>query len=305
MFTENLRTYYGLPVVDFHAKSPLPDLEKTAVRLRVDFEAPDGAWLDLLESFVAARGSKLARAVVVGHWGEVGAGEGSSGVVEALLEAVPDLPALEALFVGDMTYEECEVSWITQANLTPLLEAWPWLRSFGVRGGKSLEFGPLRHTHLQSLVMEAGGLDSSVIRSVAASDLPALEHLELYLGTSDYGSTVTVRDLVPILDGTRFPRLRYMGLRDSQIADEVARAVAEAPILDRIEVLDLSLGTLGDAGASALLASPRVCRLQKLDIHHHYVSAEIVERLVALGISVDASDRQEADNGDRYVAVAE
>lgn len=305
MFMENLRTYYGLPVVDFHGKSPLPDLEKTAVRLRVDFEAPEGAWPDLLQSFTAVRGSRLARAMVVGQWGEVQSGDGATEVVEALLEAVPNLPALEALFVGDVTCEECEVSWIIQANLTPLLEAWPWLRSFGARGGQSLGLGPLRHTHLQTLVLEAGGLDSSVIRTVAASDLPALEHLELYLGTSDYGSTVTVRDLAPILDGTRFPRLRYLGLRDSEIADDVARAVAEAPILDRIEVLDLSLGTLGDAGALALLASPRVRRLQKLDIHHHYVSAGLVERLVALGIAVDASDRQEPDDGDRYVAVAE
>ncbi len=103
--------------------------------------------------------------------------------------------------------------------------------------------------------------------------------------------------------------MEYLGLRDSELADEIAIAIVSAPILERIKVLDLSLGTLSDAGAAALLASPAVARLRKLDIHHHYCSPEMVEKLAALPIEVDASDSQEADEDDgevyRYVAVGE
>jgi hypothetical protein len=149
----------------------------------------------------------------------------------------------------------------------------------------------------------------AIVRAVLNADLPNLEHLELWLGTEDYGANTTVADLDPLLGGERFARLHYLGLRDSDIADEIAVAVAGAPILDRIRTLDLSLGTLGDEGAAALLASPAVARLEKLDIHHHYCSDAMVARLNQLGITVDASEQEKADRfggeAHRYVAVGE
>jgi hypothetical protein len=114
-----------------------------------------------------------------------------------------------------------------------------------------------------------------------------------------------VGDLKGILQGKKLPALRYLGLRNSEIANAVAAALARAAVLDRVRVLDLSLGTLSDEGAAALLANPRVARLEKLDIHHHYVSAAMVERLRGLGIEVEAGDRQDTDGDYRYVAHAE
>ena len=100
----------------------------------------------------------------------------------------------------------------------------------------------------------------------------------------------------------------FVRLRDMRTA-EVAFAVAVAPILERIQVLDLSLGTLTDAGAAALLASPAIRRLKKLDLHHHFMSADVVEQLKGLGIDVNTDDVQEADEWGgqvhRYVAVSE
>jgi hypothetical protein len=98
-------------------------------------------------------------------------------------------------------------------------------------------------------------------------------------------------------------------LRDSYIADRIATAVANSTILVRIKVLDLSLGNLGDVGAVALLASPFIGQLQKLDLHHHYMSEALVKDLAKLSIEVDVSDEQEADKDDdeeyRYIAVSE
>jgi hypothetical protein len=164
------------------------------------------------------------------------------------------MPALRALFLGDIIVEENEISWIVQSDVSPLLDAFPALEELRVRGGQGLTLGAPRHARLRSLAIETGGLDAGLVRSLAAADLPELEHLELWLGTTDYGGTVTVADLEPILSGRLFPKLRYLGLRDSEIADEVAAALASAPILERVRVLDLSLGTLGDAGAAAVRA---------------------------------------------------
>lgn len=98
-------------------------------------------------------------------------------------------------------------------------------------------------------------------------------------------------------------------MRDSYIADRVAIAVANSTILVRIKALDLSLGNLGDLGASALLASPFIHQLEKLDLHHHYISEALVKDLEQLSIEVDVSDLQTADEYDnkehRYISVSE
>ncbi|HTE19486.1 MAG TPA: hypothetical protein VK689_14040, partial [Armatimonadota bacterium] len=176
-------------------------------------------------------------------------------------------------------------------------------------GSNELTFGRIRHAHLKELAVESGGLDREIVHELFSAELPELEHLELWLGDEGYGANTTVEDLAPILDGSRFPRLRYLGLRDSQFADEIAAVLVHAPVLGQLRVLDLSLGTLSDEGAAALLNAPGLRKLEKLDIHHHYCSPEMVELLQELGIEVDASDKQEPDDGDgeghRFVAVSE
>jgi Leucine Rich repeat len=196
-----------------------------------------------------------------------------------------------------------------QSDVSPLLTAYPQLEYLQVRGNQGLSLGALQHDRLKSLVVETGGLSVNVVREVCNAQLPELEHLELWLGIEDYGGDTTVDDLQPILSGQLFPKLRYLGLRDSEIADEIAIALASAPVLEQIQVLDLSLGVLRDVGAEALIDNAAIAQLEKLDIHHHYVSEELVARLEELGIELDASDRQEEDEYDGesyfYVAVSE
>jgi len=172
-----------------------------------------------------------------------------------------------------------------------------------------LEPRPLNHARLRSLIVESGGLDVSVVRDITSSSLPELEHLELWLGDENYGANAEIVDLAPILSGKLFPKLRYLGLRDSLLTDGIAVTAAHSPLLERLRVLDLSLGTLSDDGAAALLASPGIKNLELLDLHHHYCSDEMVSKLKALGIAVDTSDKQEPDDYDgestRYVAVGE
>jgi hypothetical protein len=209
-----------------------------------------------------------------------------------------------------MTFEECEISWINHTDITPLLEAYPRLETLTVRGSEGLSFKPLRLPHLRSLTFESGGLPADVVTAVGECDLPALTKLELWLGTDNYGGDATVDDLTQILTGSRLPSLTSLGLRDSEIADQVAAALASAPVVARLEELDLSLGILSDVGAAALLAGQPLTHLRKLDLHHHFLTEPVMQRLrdelSAAGVEVDLSDGGDpSDEDDRFIAVSE
>jgi predicted DNA-binding WGR domain protein len=283
-----------------------------AAAYRVDTVDYEDDGLARIEAFLADPAACLVRALVVGAcWGTEDVDEGSGPIVAALVKARDRLPNLRALFLGDVTYDQCEISWITQSKLTPLFEAFPRLETFRSRGGNDLALKPFRHEKLKSLALEASNLSRKVVQAVGQCDLPALEHLEIWLGTDNYGADTRPSDLAEILRGDRLPSLRYLGLRNSEIADDLPAALAGSPLMKRLRVLDLSLGNLSDRGAEALLNVPGLNRLEKLIINHHFVSPAVVARLKALGVEVDAGDPQVAEDygddeePDRYVAHSE
>jgi len=319
--SEHVTEFAGLPCFPFEEGAELP-ADPSSVAWRIEaWEEDSGEWQHqpspsfqrTFENFLDTVDPAQVTALVIGSWGYAAFNDPP---IEQLCAAASRLTGLRSLFLGDITFEECEISWIRQGDITPLLVAYPDLEALWVRGadaqdgegGGTLRLGPIRHTSLRELVIESGGLPGSVVRGVAECDLPALEVLELWLGTSHYGGDVTVDDLAPILAGTRLPELRYLGLRDAEIADEVAAALATAPVVAQLDILNLSLGTLSDEGAAALLAGQSLTHLRRLDLHHHYLGEEMADRLTAAltGVTVDLSDRQQADrHGERYVAVSE
>jgi hypothetical protein len=247
-------------------------------------------------------------AIVIGYWSQ-DMDQDPGYIVEWLCSIREKLPKLTAIFLGDITHEQSEISWITQTDLSALFIAYPALEHFRVRGSNSLRLGHVQHEQLKSLAIESGGLDRTIVQDILASHLPHLDHLELWLGAEGYGANTQVIDFEPLFNGSLFPKLRYLGLRDSEIANELVIALVRSPLIERIRVLDLSMGTLDDTGALALLTCPAVSKLEKLDIHYHFCSDEMVERLKALPIEVDASEQQDPNDdyyeGSRYVAVSE
>jgi hypothetical protein len=308
--SENLTKFYGRDVVDYDPDTGLADTAP-AIRLRLSYEAYEAGttFTDLYTQFLKEPAASGVEALVIGMWNQVQEGDTAERVVENLVSTRKQLPALKALFLGDITYEENEISWIEQTDVSPLFTAFPLLEVLGVRGGNGLSLGRPSHPKLKTLIVEAGGLPRRVVREVCAADLPALEHLEIWLGSEDYGGDATLDDLAPILSGRLFPRLTTLALRDCEWADDLAVALVDAPILARIKSLDLSLGNLGDRGALALAAAPVAARLESIDIHHHYVSDEAVAKLNAIGPRINAEDREEPDTWDdeehRYIAVSE
>jgi hypothetical protein len=307
---EHITEFAGQSVTDWKPGDPISDPEGTAYRLMVDWDEAEAGveWKEKLDAFLSNPVSQEVTGLVIGPWGEVATGEADAGsVVEALLGASERLPRLRSLFLGDITSEEAEISWIMQTNVSPLFRAFPHLEHFAVRGGTDLMFGRFHHDGLRTLIVQTGGLPREVVADVLSAHLPEMRHLELWFGDGGYGGDATVSDLHPLLTGEQFLQLEYLGLRNSTFSDEIAIAITASPLLQRIRTLDLSLGTLSDVGADDLLSCPEVRGLEKLDLHHHYCSEERVERLERLPIEVDASDPQKSDDGDddRYVAVSE
>ena len=315
---DHLHELYRLPAHDFPGPGTpagrLPEPDSVAWRISADVYDSDESWTAAFTRFCETVDTTRVRALIVGAWEEAYESD-PSDVVEALLAARDQLPALRALFLGDMVMEECEISWINQTDVAPLLAGFPALEEFGVRGGSGLGFTAVQHAALRRLVVETGGLPASVVRGVGASDLPALKHLDLWLGTPDYGGDSEAADLEPILSGARLPRLRHLALRNSEIQDAVAAAVAAAPVVARLEVLDLSMGVLTDEGAGALLNGQPLTHLKKLDLHHHYLSKAFEEQVrqalepAGVEVDLDRDDAEEETEEDgtvwRYVSVGE
>ncbi|HEV2637020.1 MAG TPA: STM4015 family protein [Actinocrinis sp.] len=332
-FEQRMTEFAGLPVAafpqDLHFELKRRGLtaEDVAWRIGVDvawerYGAGTAASLDeLFDRFLHRIDSARVRALIFGP--NSVEEQDLSEAVDLLTTHAARFPALRAVFLGDILREESEVSWIYGARLAPVLAAFPALEILGARGDFALaetagpdrlapRFEPVRHENLRSLTLETGGLPSGILGGVLASDLPNLEHLELYLGAPHYGGDAGVADLAGLLAGGLFPNLRSLGLKDSVLQDEIAAALADAPLLARLEALDLSLGVLGDTGAAALLAGQSLAHLRKLDLRHHYLGDQSMARLRAAlpGVQLDLSEQQQDErtargHSGRYIAVSE
>jgi hypothetical protein len=295
---KHLTTFAGLPVREYKPGSKTRSHKRCAYRVAAwEFQEEKSHFPEVLDRFLEDHGGKELTTLVVGAYRyedmvEGLGGQGAAEVVAALVANRGRMPNLRALFFGDITFDECEISWLHHGDLSPLLSAFPNLEELRVRGAAGLTFGRLRHGKLRSFSIESGGLPEALLQEVCAAELPKLEHLDLWLGTPDYGGISEVGPLQPLLTARRFRKLRYLGLRNSAIADKVAEEVAGASILERLQVLDLSLGNLTDAGAEALLRSSAVRKLKKLDLHHHFLSGPFVKQLKKLPLEVDVSDAQ-------------
>lgn len=305
MIGENLDTFFEKPVRDFTGEEESWDAATAVPRFRLEYDS-DGNIPEMIGQYASLNEVEATDAIVIGMWE---GGESSQDIVEALVSYKAHFPNLRALFLGDIISEENEISWITQCDLSALWPAFPRLEHVQIRGATDLSLGRIVSGSLTTLIIESGGLPVRVVREALAAEAPNLRHLELWLGSENYGSDSVPGTFADLFAGRLFPKLSTLGLRNCEYADELAATVAEAPLLERIETLDLSLGNLTDAGAAALAGSPLVGLLSKLDLHHHFLSQAMMKQLQDLGPKVDLSDQQdEEEYGDetyRNIAVSE
>ena len=274
-------------------------------RVEVTWDDEDEKFEEKLEHFLKSDLAPTADRLVIGAWDTEELYDTHPGeVIELLVKHKDRLPKLKALFLGDIIQEQAEMSWIQQTDISPLLRALGDLELLRVRGSDGLAIDEPAHPKLRALGLEAAGLEVEVVRSVCTADFPKLEYLELWLGSNNRGSS-TVEDLMPILSGKVFPGLKHLGLRNCDHVDAIAGVIVNAPIVQSLESLDLSFGTLSDEGGQALLNLPTGGSLKRLNLHHHFMGKDVVKRLKALELNVDVTGVQEDDEDWRFTAVDE
>lgn len=193
-------------------------------------------------------------------------------LVKVLVEGKNWLTNLKALYIGDMHDYEYKTSDVTLSNMSPVLEAYPYLeglqaRGFGYEDNEGLSFYKIQHENLKTLIIETGyGLSHQLINQICTLELPSLEYLDLWLGNDPnypvwqigeeeerYSiDSSALKHLSPIISGKVFPKLKYLGLRSCNYSDAVAQAVINSPLINSLKVLDLSMGTLTGKGVKLL-----------------------------------------------------
>ena len=139
-FSEHRFSFASKKVRDYEGGA-LVNPDQIGLRIRTEFEEPQ-AWFERFNEMLAQPNVADLTTFLVGQWGDEH-DRGPQAVMEALVASRDKLPNLSALFMGDITYEECEISWIHQTDLSPLFSAYPGLEYFSVRGSQNLSLGNL------------------------------------------------------------------------------------------------------------------------------------------------------------------
>ena len=233
--------------------------------------------------------------LIIGSWGSA-CEDDCQEILDGIRANKDKFAHVESLFVGDMDYEECEVSWILQGNYSDFWEVMPQLKELTIKGSMDLVLGDIVHQNLEALTIICGGLPVSVIQSIKKAKLPGLKKLVLYIGIENYGFDGNKDTIKALLEESDFPKLEYLGIEDSEIQDELVQVVLESKYMKQLHTLDLDNGTLTDKGGELLLGKlPSYPNIKVLDVHYHYMSEEMEEKLKALPIEVDTSESNEPE----------
>lgn len=224
----------------------------------------------------------------------------------AIVDAIAALGVPAALRRLAFDPLDFQLSWTRLTDLSPIYPHLARLEELAIQAG-DVTLGRIDLPSLRSLEIVTGGLRRHVLESISAASWPRLERLVLYLGTERYGGDCTLADLAAILDGAVLPAgLRTLGLCNCELAGELAASLARSRILPRLAHLDLSHGTLDDAGARAILDHADAFRhLATLDLRNNYLTAATLGLLARLGPLVETSGQQLPEDGERYVSVSE
>jgi len=202
---------------------------------------------------------------------------------------------------------------ISSTDLGALSKVYPHaaaLESLYIRLGH-MELGAIVLPALRDFEVVTGGFTKDNMQSVLAAQWPLLERLVLTFGDNeDYGAECQLADVLPLLDGSRIPNVRALGIANAPFLDDLIPELVRSPVLPRLTALDLSLGTMSDAGADAIAKHADAFKhLAKLDLHRNFISDAACARVRELLPQADLAKQEAADEYDgevyRYCKIGE
>jgi hypothetical protein len=301
-------------IVNFEAGMTSLNPKKTAYAIRADY------WEDFEEvwnQFLISNISSEVKAIVFSVF------DCETQISDLIANSHKRLVKLKYVFFGDSN-GTISISMQPQEDVTSLLLAYQKLEVLHVRmsnwlcyrTGEMMNDGlnfcqPLKHSKLKVLRIESGGLGRQVLIDLNQLDLPNLQYLELCLGDPQYGGNSSIGDLISIISGEKFPKLKYLGLRNCMYTDEIAFELSKIAIPYNLIELDLSMGTLADEGLLALLQSSNIDRIGVLNVSQNFISERFISKeLPKLKISCqliigDQRCSKYTNSSDRYCVVSE
>jgi tetratricopeptide (TPR) repeat protein len=217
-------------------------------------------------------------------------------VIGVLCES--DLPSLRRLHLQPERFDLSS----TQLDSKGLARAFPDLEEL-VLGAGQLTLSDLDFPRLRRLAIRTGGLTRDNLAAVLATSWPALERFELWFGSPRYGAAeFEPLDLAALLAPTGFGQLRHLGLQNAAFTDDLVHDLCTARVVLQLESLDLSMGTMTDAGALELATNAaRFAHLTTLNLAANSLTA------VGVGLLREALPLAECSNqkAERYVSVGE
>jgi uncharacterized protein (TIGR02996 family) len=247
--------------------------------------------------------------------------EGNATDVPAVLAEAATRPfakRLRRLVLGDIA-DSVDMDHHVIGDVRLLSKQFPNLEALTLHSGAStwsgthnFEFGPLDLPRLRRLCVETCAMSKKRLAQVLTSALPALTELELWFGAPDRDGTARLKDLAPLLSGTVLPRVTSLGLKNLEFSDALATALGASKLAARLERLDLSMGTLGGEGVTALCkTATSFTSLRELNVSDSYVSDDELKQLKRAfpKAAVNADDPKALDPEDedpkRYCSVHE
>ena len=228
-----------------------------------------------------------------------------------ILTEAPIKPPLRHIYFGDfIIQEDTEISWSSMGSLDKFWKAYPHLNGVILQSG-DMELGNIELPEATSFEVRSGGLNLKCIKSISNAHWPKLEKLIIWFGASDYGAAATVNNIQTILDGNHTPNLKHLGLMNSEISDEICKALITSSILPKLETLDLSMGIMSDVGAKIIEKNiSQFKHLKKLNLDQNYITDVGTDLLlIDSNHNISINEQEEDDDYDdevyRYVSVGE
>jgi uncharacterized protein (TIGR02996 family) len=152
---------------------------------------------------------------------------------------------LRTLFAGDRGRWDLADTAI--GPIADVLATFPNLRNVSLQGGH-VRIGAIAHAGLRGFGVQTTRLDRAGLDDICSAVWPRLDRLELTLGDGN----CSLSDLAPLLSGANLPSLRHLALVQCGFADKLVAALPTSKLLARLASLDLSGGSLTDAGARTM-----------------------------------------------------
>lgn len=272
------------------------------IRVWLDYDHKHVDIPKLLAHALSLDSAKFVRNIELGLPNAEGSAD-YTGCIKAMVKA-GKLPSLRQLTIGDFVRDESEISWVHVGDVNRLWKTLPALETLTLRGA-GIDLGTPKSDSLRWLALETGGLRRQAGESLARAKLPALRHLEVWFGSPYYGANCSAQQVKGILANDSFAKLEYLGLMNADFADDIAREIARAELPAGLQTLDLSMGTMSDKGAKALIkAKDKLKGLKRIKLDENGISAELCARL-SKALPNATTTSQKSGEDANYVSVGE